>query len=157
MEPDSQESNITIQIIKSFNEIKTPLSKLKKLVKAICNRFKLSRATISVAIVDDSEIIKLNSQFLNKNTVTDCLSFDLSEDDSKLFELVVNGEMAVRQAKLRGYETQAELALYITHSLLHQLGFDDLTAEQAKEMHKAENKILQQQGYNSVYNSKNKT
>ena len=157
MEPGEQENNITIQIIKSFNEINFPSPKIKKLVKQICLYFKLTEATISIAIVDDSEIIKLNSKFLNKNSVTDCLSFDLSEDDSKFFELVVNGKMAVRQAKLRGHDSQAELALYVTHCLLHQLGFDDLTTQQAKEMHEAENKILQQQGYSSVYDSKNKT
>ena len=152
MEPDDQESGITVQITNNFSGINISLSKLEKLIKEICIRFKVIKATISIAVVDDLEISKLNTQFLNKNSVTDCLSFDLSEEDSKFFELVVNGEMALRQAKMRGHDSQAELALYVTHSLLHQLGFDDLTTEQAKEMHKAENEILQQQGYNLMYN-----
>jgi len=50
-----------------------------------------------------------------------------------LFELVVNGEMAVRQALLRKHSSQAELALYITHGLLHNLGFDDAAEDQAKK------------------------
>ena len=151
MEPDEQDCNIAIQITKSFNSIKLPSSKIKELVIKICNDFKLTEATISIAIVDDSEIIKLNTKFLNNTDVTDCLSFDLSEKNHKFFELVVNGELAARQAEARGHDSQAELALYIIHCLLHQLEFDDLNDEQAKEMHKTENKILQQQGYNLIY------
>jgi len=61
--------------------------------------------------------------------------------------------MAVRQAKQRGHSTEAELALYVTHGLLHNLGFDDATQSGAKKIHEEEDKILQQLGYGLVYNS----
>ncbi len=48
----------------------------------------------------------------------------------------------------------AELALYVTHGLLHQLGFDDATPEQAQKMHQAEDEILQHMGFGVVYNSR---
>ena len=60
--------------------------------------------------------------------------------------------MAVRQANLRGHASQAELALYITHGLLHNLGFDDSTDSKARKMHDTEDNILQQLGYGFVYN-----
>jgi probable rRNA maturation factor len=60
--------------------------------------------------------------------------------------------MAVRQANLRGHSSEAELALYITHGLLHNLGFDDSTQGQAEKMHNIENEILQQLGYGPIYN-----
>jgi probable rRNA maturation factor len=155
-----QKQNIIIQITEnSKNTCSHPL-KLKKLVKAVCARFKLSKATISIAIIDDSQIRKVNKQFLHKDRPTDCISFNLSDkkkDSAKSFELVVNAEMAARQAKLRGHSSEAELALYITHGLLHNLGFDDSTKKQAEKMHNVEDQILQQLGYGSVYNtSKNK-
>ena len=68
--------------------------------------------------------------------------------------MVVNGEMAVREAKLRGHSSEAELALYITHGLLHNLGFDDSTQSQARKMHDTEDEILQQLGYGLVYNKR---
>ena len=83
------------------------------------------------------------------------MSFDLSDDvsdSSKLFEIVVNGEIAVKQANLRGHTDEAELALYIAHGLLHNLGFDDSTPEKARKMHDIEDEILQQLGYGIVYN-----
>jgi probable rRNA maturation factor len=150
-----QKPDFVVQITKNFKNIDIRLPRLKKLVKVICNRFKLSKATISIAIVDDTQIRKVNKQFLNKDRPTDCLSFNLSDNDTnsvKSFELAVNGEMAVRQANLRGHSSEAELALYITHGLLHNLGFDDSTQDQAKKMHNIENEILQQLGYGPIYN-----
>ena len=150
-----QKRDIVVQIAKNFKNIDILPPKLKKLVKVICNRFKLSKATISIAIVDDIQIRKLNKQFLNQDRPTDCLSFNLSDKKTnsvKSFELVVNAEMAVRQAKLRGHSGEAELALYITHGLLHNLGFDDSTKSQAEKMHNIEDEILQQLGYGPVYN-----
>ena len=149
---------IVVQIAKNFEEIDVRLPKLKKLVRAVCSRFKLSKATVSIAIVGDAEIRKASKQFANRNTATDCLSFDLSDDDAgpaKSFELMVNAERAVKEARLRGHSSEAELALYITHGLLHNLGFDDSTRSRAKKMHDTEDEILQQLGFGLVYN-KNK-
>jgi probable rRNA maturation factor len=160
-----QDQDIVIQITRNFETMDVSLSRLEKLAKTICNRFAglgaaQARYEVSIAIVDDSEIRQLNAQFLNHKTTTDCLSFDLSDDEEseitdqkpKTFELIVNGEMAVRQADLRGHSSEAELALYITHGLLHNLGFDDQTSDQARTMHDTEDEILQQMGYGFVYN-----
>jgi len=163
-----QKQDIVVQIATDFKGIDVCLPKLKKLVKTICNRFTRqqrphrtpdggdTRYEISIAVVGDAEIRNINSQFLNRKSTCDCLSFDLSDDEgpqsSKLFELVVNGEMAVEQANLRGHSSQAELALYITHGLLHNLGFDDSTQSGAQKMHDTEDEILQQFGYGPVYN-----
>lgn len=147
--------DITVQIINSFDTRNVSLSRLKKLVKAICARFNLPAAAISVAVVDNAQIRKANKKFLNCNRSTDCLSFDLSDDGpntTKSFELLVNAETAVKQAKLRKHSTEAELALYITHAMLHNLGFDDATPQQAKKMHNTEDEILRQQGFGLVYN-----
>jgi len=158
MVPVKQGQDIVVQIAKNFKDIDLNPANLKKLVKAVCSRFKLAKATVSIAIVGDAEIRKLNKQFLNRNCPTDCLSFDLSDDDTedapKLFELVVNAEMAVKEASLRGHSSEAELALYITHSLLHNLGFDDSQQAKAKKMHQTEDEILQQLGFRLVYNKR---
>ena len=134
---------------------------LEELVKAVCRRFDVSNATVCIAIVDDAGFREINSRFLNRKSTSDCLSFDLSEESGpksgRLFELVVNGDMAVKQAALRGHSGRAELALYVTHALLHNLGLDDSTQRRAGEMHNIEDEILQQLGYGLVYNSRAKT
>ena len=157
MDAEQQHSDITVQFAKSFNEIDVSFSKLEELIKTTCRQFELFEAIVSVAIVDDNDITEVNKQFLNRSKITDCISFDLSDhnpDSPKVFDLVVNGEMAQRLAQLRSISAEAELALYVIHALLHNLGFDDATQEQAKKMHNTEDKILQQQGFGLVYNKR---
>ena len=149
---------IRVRVTKSFQDIGVSVRKFQELVKAICRRFDLSKAVIGVAIVDNAQMRKLNCRFLGRDASTDCLSFDLSERDerqsNRSFELVVNGELANKEALLRGHSAEAELALYVTHCMLHNLGFDDLTQEQTKKMHDAEDEILRQFGYGAVYGKK---
>jgi len=147
---------VTVQITKHFEKAPADPAKLRKLVRTICKRFGLAQAVVSVGIVDDAEISKLNQKFLGHEGTTDCLSFDLSDraepGEPRVFDLIVNGELAVREAAQRGHSAEAELALYVAHGLLHHLGFDDATAEQARQMHRAEDEILQHLGYGLVYN-----
>lgn len=139
-------------------------SKLERLITSVCRRFggfhsEETAYEISLGIVDDVEITKLNNQFLGRNVTTDCLSFELSDDitppiggNPRTLDLIVNGQMALREADLRGHSAEAELALYVVHGLLHNFGFDDCTPSQAREIHEAEDKILQELGYGPVYN-----
>ena len=157
MGTEKQKHQTGIQISREFKGIDFDTRRLEILIKTVFEQSGRpeTRYEISIAVVNDAQIRKLNSQFLNEDNSTDCLSFDLSENDpnQKSFELVVNGEMAVKEAELRGHSGEAELALYITHALLHNLGFDDSTENQAKKMHGTEDNILQQLGYGLVYNS----
>jgi len=150
-----------VQITQHFQGVLADAAKLEELVGTVCVRFGVSRATVSIGIVDDAEIRQLNQRFLNHARTTDCLSFDLSEgqgrNGQRVFDLIVNGQMAVREAARRGHASEAELALYVTHGLLHQLGFDDGTPAQAREMHQTEDEILQHMGYGLVYNSDSKS
>jgi len=147
---------ITIEITTHYDEIPADSAKLEALIQTVCERFDVSEATVSLGIVDDAEIGELNERFLGHEGTTDCLSFDLSDDradgGARVFDLIVNGQMARRQAAERGHAEEAELALYVTHTLLHQLGYDDVTPELARKMHHMEDEILQHLGYGLVYN-----
>ena len=168
MVPSKSEQDIIIQVTRNFKDTNISLQKLKKIVETFCRRFgtnensnppgKVNKYEISIAIVDDTEFRKINHQFLKRNYISDCLSFDLSDDNEpdspKTLELVMNGEIALRQANLREHTVEAELALYVIHGLLHNFGFNDLEPAMAKKMHKTEDEILQQLGYGLVYNKR---
>ena len=146
---------ITIEIAQHFQQAPADPARLVELVRFVCEHFAVTRAVVSLGIVDDAEISRLNEQYLGHRGTTDCLSFDLSDDGDagrdRVFDVIVNGELALREAARRGHPGAAELALYITHGLLHNLGFDDATPQQAREMHRRENEILQHLGYGLVY------
>lgn len=133
--------------------LKADLSKLEKLVRGICEKFDAHDATIHISIVDDAGIIEVHRQFLHNDTTTDVISFDLSDEfePGRTFQIVVNAEMAQRQGRQRGHRAEAELALYITHGMLHNLGFGDIDEECAQKMHEMEDTLLQQNGFGVIY------
>jgi probable rRNA maturation factor len=148
---------ISINVDWPFRDPKVSGRGLKVLVAEVCRQRAVSKASVGIAVVGDEQMRGLNRRFTGRRTATDCLSFDLSDGQGpgaeRVFEIVVNAERAIREASARGHRPQAELALYITHGLLHQLGFDDLTPVQARRMHRREDEILQGLGYGIVYQS----
>jgi probable rRNA maturation factor len=148
---------ITVQVSKKFQKVSLDEKRMQRLVKTVCKRFGVANAAVDIEVVGDGEIRKLNKKFLNRGNITDCLSFNLSDDSgypSKVYQLVINAQMAERQAKKRRHPVEAELALYIIHSLLHCFGFDDRGKKQVQRMHETEDEILQQLGYGLVYNKR---
>ena len=159
MAMEKSKLEISVQFIQKF-KLTVDLAGLEKLVKDICLEFskkqiKKTLYEINIQIIGDSEIKKINKKFLNKNTVTDCISFDLSDNSTsiKSFDLAVNAQKAVKEAKKRGHSIHAELALYITHGLLHNFGFNDAKPQDAEKMHNTEDKILNEHSFGLVYNS----
>lgn len=131
-------------------------ARLRTLVVSVCREYAVTDGIISLAVLDDAEMTRLNQQYKQRNRTTDCFSFDLSDaphpEAPRSFEILVNGEKAEREARSRGHAVDAELALYVVHGLLHNLGFDDQNPEGAQEMHAREDEILQRFGYGVVYN-----
>lgn len=156
MVAEKQEQDLEVQISRDFEGMDVDVQRLAKVVETVCGRFGVLEGTVSIGIVGDEEICRISERFLKRDAKTDCLSFDLSDGEpegSKYFDLVVNGEKALREARHRNHSSEAELALYITHGLLHQFGFDDSACEGAEKMHETEDEILQQLGYGCVYDS----
>jgi probable rRNA maturation factor len=154
MQMAADKDQIVVDVKCCFGGLDTDTGKLKQLAVQVCRRFSLRHVTISIAIVGDENIKQVNSDYLNKQEQTDVISFDLSDDDEngKCFEIIINAEQAIREADKRGHSSEAELALYLTHGLLHNLCFDDAEPADAKRMHDMEDEILQQAGFDVVYN-----
>jgi probable rRNA maturation factor len=140
---------ITVELVEYFKGVDFDWSRLKKMAVGVCRQFGLSNAMVSVVVLDDDSIRKANKRFLKKDTVTDVISFDLSDEGKaeKSFELVINGEKARKESESRGHKPEAELALYVVHGLLHNFGFDDSDEAKAAEMRRQEDEILQQFDY----------
>ncbi len=149
----TEKSEILVQISCDYPDLNLDFDRFKKLIEQICSRFNAEHATISVAIVNDEAITEVNEKFLHTAETTDVISFDLSDEgqNEKSYELVINAEQALRQAKKLNLSIEAELALYITHGMLHNLGFNDADETQSKKMHDMENQILQQGGFGIIW------
>ena len=146
---------IAVHLSQDVPEPRVPARSVRTLVRAVCARFGVHRAVVGVAIVGDRTMRELNRRFTGRRGTTDCLSFDLSDAGDpagkRVFEIVANADQAAGEAGRRGHSVQAELALYVTHGLLHHLGLDDATPAQARRMHGLEDRILRELGYGDVY------
>jgi probable rRNA maturation factor len=139
---------IAVEIARRFTGIEFDASGLRRLVRYVCRRFGVAGGTVSVAILPEQVIRRINRRFLGRGCSTDVISFDLSDDDSGvMFEILVNGQRAVGEARARGHSAEGELLLYVAHGLLHELGFDHRGCREARVMSRAQREILRELGY----------
>lgn len=116
-------------------------------------------AAVSLAIVNDDEMVELHEQYKGVPGTTDVLTFDLREEteNAEIDTNAVEGDVilcydeANRQAKQRGHALSHELLLYAVHGLLHLLGYDDHDETAAATMHAREDALLSEIGLGPVF------
>ena len=111
---------------------------------------------VSVTIVDNEEIRKINNKFRNIDRATDVLSFtlidfdneSLPDDGSKIYlgDIIISIERAKEQAKEYGHSIDREIGFLTAHSMLHLLGYDHMVPEEEKEMFAKQEEILNNLG-----------
>lgn len=80
---------------------------------------------ISVALLPDGEMRRLNRQFLGKDRTTDVLAFTFpGGEEPTVGDIYLGYDQAVRQAAELGVPLQEELARLAIHGTLHVLGHD---------------------------------
>ena len=82
-----------------------------------------ARGTVTVAIVSDDEVRRLNRRYRRRNAPTDVLSFS-SDAGGELGDVVIAAGVARRQAQEAGHAVQVEYRVLALHGLLHLLGYD---------------------------------
>jgi probable rRNA maturation factor len=111
-----------------------------------------ARGHLTIAIVSDATMRRLNRQFRGKDKVTDVLSF-LPEAGTRavpglkgrfLGDLAIARGVAARQARQLGHPVPTELRILALHGLLHLLGYDHETDR--GEMGRLEDQLRQLAG-----------
>lgn len=112
---------------------------------------------MSVIIVDNEEIQKINREYRQKDAVTDVISFALEEsvveddfpaiqevmDESReLGDIFVSFQRAQEQAVEYGHSFKRELGFLVVHGFLHLNGYDHMTEEEEAEMFDLQRDIL---------------
>jgi probable rRNA maturation factor len=121
--------------------------KLRSAVKEVLAGEQILRATISIAVVDDPTIHRLNRQYLQHDYPTDVLSFVLEQDDKTLDgEIILSADTASSASAEYGWSAHEELILYAIHGTLHLIGYDDHSAADRRRMRAKENEYLARAG-----------
>ncbi|NNE67868.1 MAG: rRNA maturation RNase YbeY [Pyrinomonadaceae bacterium] len=86
-----------------------------------------------IALVDDEEMKRLNTEFRQMETTTDVLSFRYLEEafeaPETLGDIVISVPQAQRQAIENDLDVMDELRQLILHGILHLCGYDHDTDE----------------------------
>lgn len=85
---------------------------------------------LTVVLVDDPEITRLNRQYLRHNRPTNVISFPMMDGTPEslrsrvLGDVVISAETAQRDAGEAGEKTGDEILFLMIHGILHLAGYD---------------------------------
>ncbi len=121
--------------------------KLEKILEKMLDYLNLENVEISVLLVDNEEIKKLNKEWRGKDKPTDVLSFPIDEETpygcKLLGDIVISVPYAKEHAKEFGNTFQEEMIRLLAHGLLHLLGYDHEKSEKdAKIMFEKEKELI---------------
>ncbi|WP_283680789.1 rRNA maturation RNase YbeY [Parablautia sp. Marseille-Q6255] len=122
-------------------------------------------AQVGLLITDNEEIHRINKEQRGIDSATDVLSFpmtqyevpgdfDFLEDEGidcfepdtgelMLGDIVISADKVSEQAEKFGHSVKREYAFLITHSILHLIGYDHMTPEEAAQMEALQEEILE--------------
>ena len=137
---------MVVEIVNRQTRRKLSRLRLKKTAQKVLEFLNQERAELSLALVDNREIGKLNARYRRKNEPTDVLSFPSGErlpgGKVLLGDVVISVEKAEEQARKRRKTLEQEIESLLIHGILHLLGYDHERSEKdAKIMRRMEEKV----------------
>lgn len=103
----------------------------------------VEKIDINYIFMSDEELLKINIDFLDHDTYTDIITFDLSEyEDHLQSDIYISIDRVVENAKQFDVEYNRELHRVLFHGVLHLCGFKDKSDADEKLMREMEEKCL---------------
>lgn len=110
---------------------------------------------VTLLFVDEREMSSYNERFLDRTGSTDVLAFPVEEllpgvvpdldpqgPPLMLGDVVIAPSYVRRQAEEHGVTFEDEMALMVTHGILHLLGYDHIDEDEAERMEERERELL---------------
>ena len=137
---------MSVDIVRRDSGKQFPSRKLRRIANRVLELVKRDQAELSLALVGNEEIRKLNARFRKKDYPTDVLSFPAGNgliDGARLLgDVVISVDKAKQQAKGRKRTLDEEMVTLLIHGVLHLLGYDhERSAKEARIMARLEKKI----------------
>lgn len=155
--------------IENESDITFPFSIEEMVEKVACKVLEVEECpyevTLNVLITDKEGIRNFNREYRNIDKETDVLSFpnldfegpsdfeipreremDYFDPDSGeliLGDVIINGERVYEQAESYGHSVEREFAFLLAHSMYHLCGYDHMVPQEAENMEKKQEKVLE--------------
>ena len=147
-------------ILNRQREVRVALRALESFLRRVTRELGLQNSDVTVCLVSDAAMARLNQSFRKKKGPTDVLSFPSvtrrrpvrlpgrsrasSRKREELGEIAISPATARRYAKKHGRPLAAELRVLTLHGVLHLLGYDHETDR--GEMGRIEQKLRRRLG-----------
>jgi probable rRNA maturation factor len=140
-----------------YNETKQPIAEIifEELLDAVnqnCDKVfpksidKRKSHCITLTIVDDKLIQKINKKFRKIDKPTDVVSLSYLNEQfpgtDVIGEIFISVERAQKQAKELGHDLLTELKFLFVHGVLHCIGYEHSTEDDFQTMMELTNKII---------------
>ena len=122
----------------------------------------ISEAELSVVLSNDLDVQKLNFEYRKKDKPTNVLSFSTLDDPAEenlahqrgvlsLGDIILSRETLICEAKMQSKRLEDHFTHLLVHGVLHLLGYDHLSEDEALEMESLEIEILSRLGVKNPY------
>jgi probable rRNA maturation factor len=109
-----------------------------------------AQLALSLILIDDDAMHRLNMEYRGVDRSTDVISFAMEEGEADLIasdireigDVFINVDAIRNQAADYGHSLKREFCFLFTHGLLHLLGYDHMHAADEKEMNSLQESIL---------------
>jgi len=141
-------------------EVDDPLpaaENIRQAVEAACIEAGFSHEpTLCIRFSDDETVAALNSQWRNKEGVTDILSFPMQEGpdfslNESLGDIILATPFTIKEAARLSLPTADHMLHLIVHATLHLMGHDHINDDEAEVMHRHEQVAMKKLGLHDPY------
>ncbi len=114
---------------------------LKNLLDISCDQLILN-------FVSAEEIKQLHLDYFDDDSLTDCISFPIDDQDDQSYPMILGELFICPQAALEYCDSEKhldpydEISLYVVHGILHLLDYDDIDPKDREMMRAKEKEII---------------
>ena len=135
---------------------KTPdAQQIRSWIAAAFSTLERSPLALTVRVVGEEEMVKLNRRYRGRNQSTNVLSFPIEPLPGRhtdlLGDIVVCGPVVDREAAIQHKSPMGHWAHMVVHGLLHLFGYNHESDQDAMAMEALEKSVLEGLGYSDPY------
>ncbi|MBC8443781.1 MAG: rRNA maturation RNase YbeY [Deltaproteobacteria bacterium] len=132
------------------SRLKIPVNRIEQTAQAILDALDFPDGELSILILDDPQITRLNARYLNRSGPTNVIAFPMQEgrfstvSPHLLGDVVISDETAEREGLSAGIDPERRFFELLIHGVLHLVGYDhEAGPEAARKMTEKERDLVQ--------------
>jgi probable rRNA maturation factor len=137
-----------VSIANRQTRIPVPAGRIRRAARKILKILGYENCDLSIVLVGDEEMTRLNRLYFHRNRPTNVISFPMAGGDPSalrtrvLGDVVISAETAARQAGQAGRRREEEVLFLLIHGILHLVGYDHEGTREAQEKMEAKEEQL---------------